>query len=119
MAKHINLGKRGEDIAVEYLSGKGYAIVERNWRNSHKEVDVIARDGDTLVIVEVKTRRTDLYGFPDEAVSERKQKLLVDAANAYIEKCDLDCDTRFDIVSVVLHDNGKADVEHIENAFEC
>ena len=56
MAKHNELGKKGEEIAAQYLSEKGYEILERNWRNRHKEIDIIAKDGNELVIVEVKTR---------------------------------------------------------------
>lgn len=119
MAEHITLGKRGEDLAADYLAGKGYTIVERNWRNSHQEIDIIAKDRDELVVVEVKTRRTDIYGSPDEAVSERKQALLVSAANAYIDQHDLFCDTRFDIISVIMPKYGEPIIEHIENAFEA
>ena len=69
MAKHNDLGKMGEDLAVQYLTDKGYEILERNWRNKHKEIDIIAKDGETLVIVEVKTRQSDDHGEPDLAVT--------------------------------------------------
>ncbi len=117
MAEHISFGKKGEDIAADYLVRKGYAIIERNWRNCHKEIDIIAKDNETLVIVEVKTRRSDMYGSPDEAVSEHKQQLLIAAANAYIEQNNLDCDTRFDIISIILPKYGEPQIEHIEDAF--
>ena len=116
MAKHNELGKLGEEIAANYLVGKGYEILERNWRNRHKEIDIIAKDGDELVIVEVKTRQHDDYGEPFVAVSLAKQSRLIAAANAYIFKSNLDINTRFDIISIVFNDGNPA-IEHIEDAF--
>lgn len=116
MAEHIDFGKQGEEIAVKYLMDKGYEILERNWRNRHKEIDIIAKDGKELVIVEVKTRKSDNYGEPDLAVTKQKQRLLIYAANAYIYRSDLDIDTRFDIISIFFKD-GKPVIDHIEDAF--
>ena len=116
MAEHIDFGKLGEELAVDYLVGKGYEILERNWRNIHKEIDIIAKDGKFLVIVEVKTRQTDEYGNPDIAVTKKKQRMLIAAANAYIFKNRLDVETRFDIISIVFKD-GEPVIEHIEDAF--
>ncbi len=112
---HIDTGKRGEDIAVDYLIKNGYQILERNWRNHHQEIDIIARKGIDLAIVEVKTRMGNPVVDPYVAVNKTKQNLLVKAANAYIEKNDLDVETRFDVISIVM---GKTvQIEHIENAF--
>lgn len=116
MAKHNELGNQGEEIAVQYLTDKGYEILERNWRNIHKEIDIIAKDGKVLVIVEVKTRQTDEYGNPDFAVTRRKQRMLIAAANAYISKNNIDVETRFDIISIFFRD-GEPIIEHIEDAF--
>lgn len=116
MAKHNELGKKGEEIAIQYLTDKGYEILERNWRNRHKEIDIIAKDGEELVIVEVKTRQSDDYGDPFISVSLQKQTRLIYAANAYIFSKNLDCDTRFDIISIVFN-NGHPEIEHIEDAF--
>jgi putative endonuclease len=116
MAKHNDFGKIGEDFAVQYLTDKGYEILERNWRYIHKEIDIIAKDGEELVIVEVKARQSDDYGEPDLAVTKRKQRMLIDAANAYIFKQQLDISTRFDIVSIIFKD-GEPVIEHIEDAF--
>ena len=116
MAIHNELGKLGEDLAVQYLTDKGYEILERNWRNIHKEIDIIAKEGDDLVIVEVKARQTDEYGEPDIAVTKRKQRMLIAAANAYITRKGLDVETRFDIISIVFKD-GEPVIEHIEDAF--
>ena len=116
MAEHIDFGKQGEEIAVKYLMDKGYEILERNWRNRHKEIDIIAKDGEELVIVEVKTRKNNNYGEPDLAVTRQKQHLLIYAANAYIFRNNLDLDTRFDIVSIVFND-GNPVIDHIKDAF--
>ena len=116
MAAHNDFGKQGEELAVQYLIGKGYEILERNWRNIHKEIDVIAKDGECLVIVEVKTRQTDEYGDPDIAVTRKKQRMLITAANAYISKYNMDAETRFDIISIIFKD-GEPVIEHIEDAF--
>ena len=116
MADHNEFGKLGEELAVNYQTGKGYKILERNWHNIHKEIDIIARDGKFLVIVEVKTRQTDEYGDPDIAVSKKKQKLLISAANSYIFQKHLDIETRFDIISIIFRD-GEPVIEHIEDAF--
>ena len=116
MAKHNELGKRGEELATQYLTEKGYEILERNWRNIHKEIDIIAKDGECLVIVEVKTRQTDEYGDPDIAVTRQKQWRLISAANAYVFQNKIDIDTRFDIISIVFHDDEPI-IEHIEDAF--
>ena len=116
MAAHNDFGNLGEELAVDYLTGKGYKILERNWRNIHKEIDIIAKDGDFLVIVEVKTRQTDAYGAPDTAVTKRKQRMLIAAANAYITRNKLDVKTRFDIISIILKGSEPV-IEHIEDAF--
>ena len=116
MAKHLTLGKIGEDIATQYLTEKGYEILERNWRNVHKEIDIIAKDGDELVVVEVKTRKSNEYGEPDLAVTSRKQHLLISAANAYLFRNKLDVNTRFDIISIFMKDDVPV-IDHIEDAF--
>ena len=116
MADHNDLGKMGEELAVNYLIGKGYEILERNWRNKHKEIDIVAKDGGTLVIVEVKTRQSDGFGEPDMAVTRQKQRCLVYAANAYVFSKRLDLDIRFDIISIVFN-QGNPKIDHIEDAF--
>ena len=116
MANHNELGKLGEEVAAQFLVRKGYEIVERNWRNIHKEIDIIAKKGKELVIVEVKTRQSDEYGDPDLAVTRQKQSRLISAANAYIFQNRLDVSTRFDIISIVFHETGPV-INHIEDAF--
>ena len=115
MADHNETGKQGETIAVEYLQGKGYSILEQNWHNHHQEIDVIATKGNEMVIVEVKCRKGTPLAEPYAAVNRNKQNLLIKAANAYIQLKNIDKETRFDIISITL---GKETViDHIENAF--
>ena len=116
MAKHNELGKRGEELAVQYLTEKGYEILECNWRNVHKEIDIIGKKDNVLVVVEVKTRQSEEYGEPDIAVTRQKQTRLISAANAYLFQNKLDINTRFDIISIVLK-NGEPIINHIEDAF--
>jgi len=116
MAEHNELGKKGEDIAAEYLQSKGFQILDRNWHNGHEEIDIVAKDGEMLVVVEVKTRFSDDYGDPDLAITKGKQNSIVRTADAYIISHNLDVDTRFDVISIIL--NGKErKIEHIEDAF--
>ena len=110
------LGKIGEELAINYLINKGYQILERNWHSGHKEIDIIALDGDTLVAIEVKTRKSNTFGDPDIAVGVMKQKMLIWAADAYVRYKNLDVDVRFDIISIVFTDTDKK-IEHIEDAF--
>lgn len=110
------LGKKGEDLAVELLISKGYKILARNWRSGHKEIDIVALDGDILVAVEVKTRKSNTFGEPDIAVGVMKQRMLIWAADAYIRYHNMDLDVRFDIISIVITDKGQH-IEHIEDAF--
>ena len=116
MAKHNDFGKQGEEVAANFLIDKGYEILERNWRNIHKEIDIIAKDGNELVIVEVKARQSEEHGEPDLAVTPKKRSLLVSAANSYILKNKVDLNTRFDIISIIFRD-GKPIVDHIKDAF--
>ena len=116
MAAHNELGKAGEDAAVAYLERKGYLIRHRNWHSHHLELDIVAIDGDELVIVEVKTRTTTDYQEPEEAVNATKILRIVRAADAYIRRFELDMEVRFDIVTVVGTD-APFHIEHIEEAF--
>ena len=110
-----NVGSWGEETARKHLESKGYVILEQNWRCSHREVDIIAKQNNIVIFVEVKTR-TSSFRSPIDAVDRQKQKLLISAANYYVRQKNLDCDIRFDIISIVVS-NGSVDLEHIENAF--
>jgi putative endonuclease len=111
-----DLGKTGEDLAVQHLISEGYHILERNWRSGHKEIDIIALKGDILAVVEVKTRKSEDYGNPDIAVDGYKQKMLISAADAYVRYKNLEVEVRFDIISIILNGTSHK-TEHIEDAF--
>ena len=117
MAAHNELGKEGELIAINYLKEKGYTILEKNWRWQKAEVDIIAKQDQTLVFVEVKARETDYFGNPADAVNSKKEQLLKDAAEAYLEQTGLENEVRFDIVSIVQAKGKKPRIEHIIEAF--
>ena len=116
MIEPHELGKKGEDLAVEYLISNGYQILERNWHSGHKEVDIIALQDTTLAIIEVKTRKTDDYGEPDISVGAMKQRMLIWAAEAYVRYKQLEVDVRFDIISIIFTETEQR-IEHIEDAF--
>ena len=116
MAKHLETGRKGEHLAKAYLVQKGWKILELNWRFKRAEVDVIGMDGETLVFVEVKTRSSTAFGQPEEFVDERKQQFLSDAASAYMEAINHNWEIRFDIISVILHEES-ASITHFEDAF--
>tara|TARA_B110000977_G_C11067465_1_gene488312 strand:+ start:357 stop:713 length:357 start_codon:yes stop_codon:yes gene_type:complete len=117
MAAHNDLGKSGEEIARKFLQKKGFQILECNWQHNRYEVDIIAIDKNFLVFVEVKTRATLKFGFPDESVDFKKEKMLVEAAEIFLEKKDLYHEVRFDIVSIVKNENEEK-VYHIIDAFQ-
>ncbi|KAA3440631.1 YraN family protein [Rufibacter hautae] len=116
MAHNTNLGKLGEQAAEAHLTALGYQVIERNYRYKRAEVDLILVKEKTLVLVEVKTRSTHQYGFPEEAVSSRKEAMLQLAADYYIEQHQWPHDVRFDVVSI-LWKQGRPEILHIEDAF--
>ena len=116
MSKHNELGKKGEQLAVDFLIGKGYTIIERNYRFDRAEVDVIARKGDILSVVEVKTRSTSDFGNPQDFVKPKQIKNLVKAVNEYVNENVLDVEVQFDIIAIVKN-KGNFDIEHIQDAF--
>ncbi|MDH8701105.1 putative endonuclease [Dysgonomonadaceae bacterium PH5-43] len=116
MAQHNELGKKGEDAAVEYLREKGYKIRDVNWHRGHLELDIIAEYGDELVIVEVKTRSVDNWSAPEVAVDNTKIRRIISATDYYIKCFDVDLSVRFDIISIVGY-SPNFRIEHIEDAF--
>lgn len=116
MAQHNELGKKGEQIAVDFLLKNGYDIVERNYRFDKAEVDIIAQKGDFLAIVEVKTRSTADFGDPQDFVKPKQIKNLVKAVDEYVTVNDLNVEVRFDIIAIVKEKDGY-NIEHLENAF--
>ena len=110
-------GKWGEESAMHYLRGKGFEIKDLNWKFLHLEIDIVAMDGEQLVIVEVKTRGTDAFGEPEVFVNKTKQKKLIRAANLYLEQKKLSCEVRFDVVGIVKRNNESV-LRHIPGAFQ-
>ena len=116
MAIHNELGKEGEEEAIRFLEKKGYRIRHRNWRSGRKELDIVAEDRNELVVIEVKTRRDNRFGSPEACINETKIRRIVASADAYVRKFNLDCNVRFDIISLT----GEPDswtMEHIKDAF--
>jgi len=111
------LGIDGEDLAARHLVAAGFAIVRRNWRCPSGEIDIIARDGGDLVIVEVKTRSSSGYGGPVEAVNYRKQRKLRELATLWLHENPHRGSVRFDVISVVYPKSGFPQLEHWRGAF--
>lgn len=116
MAAHNELGKKGEQLAIEFLQKNSYAILETNWTFQKAEIDIIAQKGNTLAIVEVKTRSSIDFGLPQDFVKSKKIQLLVKAVNEYVSSHDLDVEIRFDIVAI-HKENSEYHIEHLEDAF--
>jgi putative endonuclease len=117
MAEHNELGKLGEQKAAHFLTEKGYRIVDRNWHFHHKEVDIIAYDGDVLVVAEVRTRTSSEWLHPRESISPMKVRYLVLAADAYVRHKKIDNRIRFDVITCLPENDGKWEIEHIQSAF--
>jgi len=117
MSKHNDLGKQGEQAAVEYLKSKGYKILETNWRYEKSEIDIIATHKDDLIFVEVKTRSSMAFGYPEEAVDNKKQNQMSNAAGNFLRENKLKQSVRFDIISLNTTSNAQFEIYHIEDAF--
>jgi putative endonuclease len=116
MAEHNELGEKGEDLAAKMLEQKGYEVLDRNWRWGRYEIDIVAKKNNLIIVSEVKTRRSNYFGEPEEFVSVAQQKRLVASANEYIERFNLDLEVRFDIISIIYNSKQRK-VHHIEDAF--
>ncbi len=117
MAEHNDRGRWGEQKAAEYLERCGFRILERDWRDGHRDLDIVAIDADQLVVVEVKTRRNDDVMAPELAVDARKMRNLAIAAAKYVKMSDIELPLRFDIVTVTGTGDGDWKINHIEDAF--
>ena len=116
MAQHNELGNIGEERAQAYLREKGYKIKHVNWFAGKFELDIVAEKDGWLVVVEVKTRSTDTFEHPQEAITPRKIRNIVSAAHEYILQFDWQGETRFDVISVIPQGQGYR-IDHIEDAF--
>ena len=117
MDQHLKTGATGEELACRYLERHGYSILERNWRHQHREIDIIAQWGETLVIAEVKTRGVGSFAEARTAVTREKQAFLISAANAYIRQRALDLEVRYDILALDIQADGSYTIEYIPSAF--
>ncbi len=116
MAKHNELGKLGEQIAVDFLIQNGYEIKERNWRFKKAELDIIVQKENILVLVEVKTRSTDDFGDPQDFLKPKQKKLLITAMDEYVTSKELDVEVRFDVIAIIKNEK-QTIIEHLEDAF--
>ena len=116
MAESHELGKTGENTAVEHLRQAGYRILKRNWKCGRTEIDIIAENGEFIVFAEVKTRSEDYKEDPKRAISREKQRSIIFAADNYIKWNCIDKESRFDVITIVVKEK-VPQIEHIEGAF--
>lgn len=119
MADHNDFGKEAENLAADFLVHSGYRILVRNYRYLKAEIDIIAEKERQVIIVEVKARATDIFIEPHEAVNRKKIRMLVEAADHFMNSRNGDEEVRFDIISVLPDGNGKLRILHIPDAFEA
>lgn len=118
-AVDVKTGPYGEEIAASFLQAQGYEIIERNYRKRFGEIDIIAEDGEALVFIEVKTRKSNRFGSPLEAVDIRKQQKMSRVALAYLNSFEItDRAARFDVVAILLQGNLPPEIDLVKNAFE-
>lgn len=117
MSKHNETGVKGEQIAEKFLQEKGYVILHRNWCAGKKEVDLVAQKADVLIFVEVKTRSSVYFAFPEESVDFRKQAYLRAAAEAFLDSYPGHLKVQFDVVSIHLSNDSIKEIVHFEDAF--
>ncbi len=112
-------GAIGEELASKFLKKQGYKIVEKNFRTSLGEIDIIALDKGTITFVEVKTRKSTIFGYPQEAVGLKKQKKISQVASIYLNQKNLNSEkARFDIIAILLSPDQTEKIELIKDAFE-
>jgi len=116
MAAHNDLGTWGEELAAVYLRSKGFVILESDWHSGHRDIDLIAIEGDTLVFVEVKTRRNRNYGAPEESIDYEKLRHLRASMNQYVKSRHVDRKVRLDVVTIVgTPDSASPEINHIKD----
>lgn len=116
MAEHNELGKKGEALAAAFLIKNGYKVLAKNYRFKKLELDIIAEYKNELIIVEVKTRASRYLAGPEITVTKSKQQLIIKAANQYIIENEIDLETRFDIISIILNQQ-ETDIDHLVDAY--
>ena len=116
MNNNQHLGKTGEKLSVDFLIGKGFKILNRNWRYKKAEIDIIVSKKDILIFIEVKTRKSDYFSRPEDAITSKKIELYQKSAESYLEQNNLENEVRFDVISII-HTENKTKIEHFINAF--
>lgn len=116
MSDKIKRGNEGEQLAADFLIKKGFIVIERNYRYKHSEIDLIVQQGNWMIFVEVKTRSSSDFGYPEEFVDYKKKRKILEGAEHYIFETDWQGNVRYDIVSVRLKE-GQTEIVHIEDAF--
>jgi len=118
MLSKREIGNIGESFARNYLVLEGYEILEANWRYKRAEIDLIAKNEGILIFIEVKAKTYTYFGAPEESINESKEKLIIDAAQRYMEKIGYDWEIRFDIISIILNKKGELQkLEQFKDAF--
>jgi putative endonuclease len=112
------LGNEGESLALQFLRRQGYDIIARNYKNPAGEIDIIAREDETIVFVEVKTRSNDTFAAPYESVNAAKKQKMKDVASLYLKKQKTELPARFDVISIICLQDGRKSIQHIRDAFE-
>jgi putative endonuclease len=116
MNSNLDIGEFGEDLATEYLMQQGFEILERNWRHRYWELDLICKEANTTVFVEVKTRKSTKYGHPEEGLTKKKLKTIIAAGAEYLHK-NPNWDVRYDCVSILLQGKKVKDLLHIRDVY--
>ncbi len=116
-SKHLYTGRKGEELAAQYLQQEGYEILAKNWKMGRKELDIIATKADELVVVEVKTRSVPVLDQPFLAVDRKKQRTIISAAHAYVRFHKIALSVRFDIIWIELYRDHQIEIDHIRDAF--
>lgn len=119
MATHNDFGNEAEELAADYLLKKGYRILCTNYRYQKAEIDIIAEKDSTIIIIEVKARATDAFIEPQEAVKKKKIRLIVSAADHFMQEMNREEEVRFDIITVLPDRSRILEINHIENAFNA
>lgn len=115
----MNRGKLGEDIALEFLTQKGYKLIEKNYHSRFGEIDIIMKNDRYIIFVEVKLRKNNKYGNPAEFVTIKKQQKIIITAEKWLLTNKVDLQPRFDIIEIYMPYDNKVSINHIENAFDA
>lgn len=117
MARHNETGKAGEELAVDFFIKKGYTIMHRNWRHRHWEIDLVATKNDWLHFVEVKTRTSASFGFPEEKLDRKKLRCMIDASGEFLQANPGWKRIQFDVLSITLKNNAEPEYFLIEDVY--